>query len=177
MAWQSHKNVPSDASLKAYDDRMADQENEIRRPGRKINVISNEDYDRMLEAMDEERRKEEELQIFWQIKYLEAIRQRNNMIRYKLFRLFKGNFKIDTSDADTVSKQPLARAIVAVCNSITKDALLYINMAAIIKMEVVWSPELLGKYVEESTGITIDADDFWSIMEAICEKVFKNTPA
>lgn len=178
MGWRIRNRVPSDKALKAYDDRMSAREYEIRRPARKIDVISNEDYDRMLQARAEERRKEEELQMLWQIKHLNAIRQRNNMIRYKLFLIFKENFDIDTSNADTVSKQPLARAIAAVCNSITKDSVAYTHMTSFSEEgEFPWDADLLRDYIEASLGIDIDRDDIWSIKTAVEEKVFNNTRA
>ena len=55
MGWKMRNRVPSSSALKAYDDRMAAREYEIRRPGRKIDVISNEDYDRMLQRSEERR--------------------------------------------------------------------------------------------------------------------------
>lgn len=179
MGWKMRNRVPSDSALKAYDDRMSARENEIRRPARKIDVISNEDYAKMLEARAEERRKEEELQMLWQCKHLDTIRQRNDLIRYKLFLVFKENFNIDTSNADTVSKQPLARAIAAVCNSITKDSVAYTHLTSFSKDgdNVPWHAGLLREYVQDSLGIAIDRDDILSVRTAVKEKVFNNTLA
>ena len=179
MGWKIRNRCPSDSALKAYDDRMSAREYEIRRPGRKIDVISNEDYAKMLQARAEQRRKEEEVQLLWQSKHLDAIRQRNNLIRYKLFLLFKESFAIDTSDADAVAKQPLAQAIAAVCNSITKDAVAYTNMTSISTDagNVPWYAGLLRKYVQDSLGISIDRDDLLSVRAAAKEKVFDNTEA
>ena len=117
--------------------------------------------------------------MFWQDKHLSTVRRRNNLIRYNLFLLFKENFNIDTSNADTVSKQPLARAIAAVCNSITKDSVAYTQLSSLFKDEgdLPWQASLLHQYVEESLGIPIDSDDILSVKTAIKEKVFSNTLA
>lgn len=68
MSWTKRSNIPSSTTLTLYAQRMAAREWEIRRPARKINVISNEDWAKMMKEKADEERKEEELQTLWQTK-------------------------------------------------------------------------------------------------------------
>ncbi|KAK8073688.1 hypothetical protein PG994_004587 [Apiospora phragmitis] len=84
MTQWMRRNVPSDKYLEGYDKRVADREAEIRRPGRKIDVMSNEEWDRrdQIGSLRNQRQRT----------YLEEVRRRTMAICYKLFLLLKEQY-------------------------------------------------------------------------------------
>lgn len=170
MGWKIRNRVPSDEWFKEYDARVAAREEEIRRPARKINVISNEEWDRM------QRRKQ--IQHNWQQRYMQEVRRRNRLIRYKLFQFFKDNYDLEGGDEALAQ-----RALAAVCKSITKDFLLYCqvhsmgeNMEDIRAVIMASDPRVLRQFAHDELGIRVDDDDIHAVMSARWQKVGSRDP-
>jgi hypothetical protein len=170
MGWQIRTGVPSDSQLKAYDDRAAAREAEIRRPGRKIDVIDDATYYRMQAQAAKFRQL-----MKWHQMQIKEVRRRNKVIRYKLFLFFKEHYHLDNVDEALSLK-----AIAAVCKSITKDFQLYCQLLGmglgeddeevddVVRESVL---ELLKKFSKSELAISVDDDDILNIMEATFQKV------
>lgn len=165
MVWSIRNRVPSDQTLEDYDNRVANSESSIRRPARKINVISNEEWDRM--------QANKQLQHKWQERYMQEVRRRNRLVRFKLFQFFKDNYDLEGKDAALAQ-----RAIAAVCKSITKDFLLYCQMNSMGEKEsepgqnmAHFQPIDLKEFSHNELGIRVDEDDVNAVMFATWNKV------
>ena len=180
MGWKTRTGVPSDASLKVYDDRVAAREAEIRRPGRSKEILKEAEEDR--KAAAKRHNPHEEFLKQWIKIYMNEVSRRNKLVRYKLFLFFKENYNLEDQNTGDLS----LRGIAAVCKSITKDVALYCQLMAVGEEMKKWSDAASGQgdgannqenwrrmqcsylafFSRYELGIPVDQDDLLSLLDA-----------
>ncbi|KAK7917206.1 hypothetical protein PG985_010814 [Apiospora marii] len=150
VGFQMRNNVPSDQYLEEYDKGVAAREAEIRRPGRKIDVISNEEYDRRNQIKD--------LRTESQGLYIEALRRRNQAICYKAFLLLQDQYPPEDGIDDSVYKE----VVLAVCKTVTKRFfLLHCHM---MQDNAVCRPDGFKHFADAALGISMTEREAGSMM-------------
>lgn len=165
MGWQMHRNVPSDAALKGYDDEVAARDNEIRRPAQEVFVISDEAYEHMQKRNSQRYR--------WDIVNIKEIRRRNTFTLAMLLQLLEEKFKSFTDNGELFEQVALG-----LCRRIPSDFLLYCFLDSMSPEKIshghysfAYNAENINDFGKRELSHWYSNEDIYSVFKAISLKV------